>query len=39
MKKPLQVRQEKGRSYKATIKDVPADNGLVTVYIEELGEK
>uniref|UniRef100_A0A3Q2FYA2 ubiquitinyl hydrolase 1 n=1 Tax=Cyprinodon variegatus TaxID=28743 RepID=A0A3Q2FYA2_CYPVA len=34
-----QVRQEKGRSYKATIKDVPADNGLVTVYIEELGEK
>ncbi|XP_070786275.1 OTU domain-containing protein 4 [Enoplosus armatus] len=28
-----------GRSYNATVKEVPGNNGLVTVYIEELGRK
>nr|XP_029137877.1 OTU domain-containing protein 4-like [Labrus bergylta] len=35
-----QVRLEgSGRSYSATVKEVPADNGSVTVFIEELGKK
>ncbi|XP_060887641.1 OTU domain-containing protein 4 [Labrus mixtus] len=35
-----QVRLEgSGRNYNATVKEVPADNGLVTVFIEELGKK
>ncbi|MEQ2211682.1 hypothetical protein XENOCAPTIV_011978, partial [Xenoophorus captivus] len=34
-----QVRLENGRTYKATIKEVPPNNGPVTVFIEELGKK
>ncbi|KAM6960416.1 OTU domain-containing protein 4 [Tautogolabrus adspersus] len=35
-----QVRLEGGgRSYNATVKEVPPDNGPVTVFIEELGKK
>ncbi|XP_042372533.1 OTU domain-containing protein 4-like, partial [Plectropomus leopardus] len=33
-----QVRLE-GRSYNAIVKEVPPDNGLMTVYIEELGSR
>lgn len=36
----LQVRLNgSGRSYSATVKEVSADNGPVTVLIEELGKK
>lgn len=36
----LQVRLDgSGRSYTATVKEVPPDNGPVTVLIEELGRK
>lgn len=36
----LQVRLDgSGRSYSATVKEVPPDNGPVTVLIEELGRK
>lgn len=36
----LQVRLDgSGRSYNATVKEVPPDNGPVTVLIEELGRK
>ncbi|CAJ1085750.1 OTU domain-containing protein 4 isoform X2 [Xyrichtys novacula] len=28
-----------GRSYNATVKEVPSDNGLVTVFVEELGKR
>ncbi|KAM4713864.1 LOW QUALITY PROTEIN: OTU domain-containing protein 4 [Anableps anableps] len=34
-----QVRLDNGRTYKATIKEVPPDNGLVTVHVEDLGKK
>ncbi|XP_074518247.1 OTU domain-containing protein 4 [Halichoeres trimaculatus] len=35
-----QVRLEgSGRSYNATVKEVPPDNGPVTVYIEEVGKR
>ncbi|XP_034532067.1 OTU domain-containing protein 4 isoform X2 [Notolabrus celidotus] len=35
-----QVRLEpSGRSYNATVKEVPSDNGLVTVYLEEQGRR
>ncbi|KAM4564363.1 OTU domain-containing protein 4 isoform 3-T4 [Fundulus diaphanus] len=34
-----QVRLEKGRTYKATIREAAPENGRVTVYVEELGEK
>jgi len=35
----LQVREGKGRSYNATIKEVASSNGLVTVHIEDGGKK
>ncbi|XP_016537105.1 OTU domain-containing protein 4 isoform X2 [Poecilia formosa] len=34
-----QVRLDNGRTYKATIKDVPPDNSLVAVQVEDLGKK
>ncbi|XP_072231976.1 OTU domain-containing protein 4 [Leuresthes tenuis] len=34
-----QVREGKGRSYNATIKEVASANGLVTVHIEDVGKK
>ncbi|KAM4536589.1 OTU domain-containing protein 4 isoform 2-T2 [Odontesthes bonariensis] len=34
-----QVREGKGRSYSATIKEVAPGNGMVTVHIEDVGKK